>query len=670
MTDVKLLNSKTSWFGIQGNINYDDTERIRGQIGGQDPFTQIKDIKIKKLKVYSDKDRVYSIKHYYQVITNDGKVWEADGYPSTGFDGSPGDVSETIEFPQNDYLIRVRGGAGDLIDWLQFQHLDGSWSKVYGSVGKTGTAFDTERPVGAICYSSISVWKSAISWYHNTLDVNALSNPSTEAEKSKKVEKATKAQLHEARKKLIDNGIPIVIIGEILLHLNYFGIKPEYDKTDLEIALINEIISAWNDKGYNKDNILKLINTNIGELDAVLGRVKDIKTNGTSAGGISAITANAYFTSTRGSEFLKIWEQEAMATEAELEQVKKDKTALEAVKAAAEKATAEANAAKEAAEKAKAAAEQAKAMAEQAQATAAAELKKWTEAFPADKYPKGAEDIKDQIKDYIKPDDKTKLQEAAKNAGFGFTQADVDSAVQAEQKKKESFVDPKDKTALEAEAKKQGMFSKGDYEGVVKEKDDWKKKYDDSEKGKDAFKKYIQGRLDEKDKEIKDLKEKLQKVAEKLGTASTDPNLTQKVDDLIKEKGGLNDQIKQKNTEIDQLKKRVGELEAQKPAPIVPTPEKPGKDTAVLQAQKQVKEDELQKVLNGLKTKLGSDYPEVGINELLQAESKLVRAGRSESDTQSDEYREWKAKADDLVGGGYLTQVEVKKNFWSSSRDN
>ncbi|MCE8159301.1 MAG: hypothetical protein I3270_01875 [Candidatus Moeniiplasma glomeromycotorum] len=200
-------------------------------------------------------------------------------------------------------------------------------------------------------------------------------------------------------------------------------------------------------------------------------------------------------------------------------------------------------------------------------------------------------------------------------------------------------------------------------DSAIKDKDDWKKKYDDSEKDKEAFKRYIQGRLDAKDKEIKELKEKLQKVADNLGTNSTDPNLVQKVGDLVKEKGSLNDQVKQKNTEIGQLKDRIKQLETQKPASTVPTTSKPsgGKDTVALQAQKQAKEDELQKVLSGLKTKLGSDYPEVDINELLQAESKLVQAGRSESDTQSDEYREWKAKADDLVGGGYLAQVEVKK---------
>jgi len=62
------------------------------------------------------------------------------------------------------------------------------------------------------------------------------------------------------------------------------------------------------------------------------------------------------------------------------------------------------------------------------------------------------------LKSYINPNDKDKLKEAAKNAGFGFSQKDIDDAVEKEKNKWKGFIDPKDSSALGKAASDQGKL--------------------------------------------------------------------------------------------------------------------------------------------------------------------------------------------------------------------
>jgi hypothetical protein len=54
---------------------------------------------------------------------------------------------------------------------------------------------------------------------------------------------ATKTELHQARKALLDAGASLVFQGEGLLHIDYFGYKPGYNYSDIELALLKEMLS-------------------------------------------------------------------------------------------------------------------------------------------------------------------------------------------------------------------------------------------------------------------------------------------------------------------------------------------------------------------------------------------------------------------------------------------
>jgi hypothetical protein len=73
---------------------------------------------------------------------------------------------------------------------------------------------------------------------------------------------------------------------------------------------------------------------------------------------------------------------------------------------------------------------------------------------------------------FIDPKDNNALKQAAKTAGLGFSQKDIDNAIQTEKNNWKGFINPNNKPAVEAAAKGQGMVSKADYDKVVKERND------------------------------------------------------------------------------------------------------------------------------------------------------------------------------------------------------
>jgi len=153
-----------------------------------------------------------------------------------------------------------------------------------------------------------------------------------------------------------------------------------------------------------------------------------------------------------------------------------------------------------------------------------------------------------------------------------------------------------------------------------------KAKLEQSEKDKESFKNYVKGKLGEKDTEIGQLKAKV----------------TQ-----------LEAQVNQKP-----VSNLPDSSSTTSPTPT-PLPSK-DKDTSALQSQKQTKENELQKYLQSLKSRLGDDYSEDNIKSFLQTEIKLIRANKK-SETQSREYQDWKGARNRLLDDGYVKTSEADR---------
>ena len=160
MANIKLVNTKGEWTWSPADSSYNDLSKLKEKL--TDPFSQIKNIRIKTIAVNWDGVRMRGLQFYYQITTNDDKIIDIEG--NNTFEGTVGSNWDYINIPTDDYLVKVKGGAGGYVDWIQFIFDKQAPSKVFGNPSG-GNPFEIEQPILYLCKTAKDWSSRQIAFY-------------------------------------------------------------------------------------------------------------------------------------------------------------------------------------------------------------------------------------------------------------------------------------------------------------------------------------------------------------------------------------------------------------------------------------------------------------------------------------------------------------------------